>query len=206
MRIEEVDGDPVDGRLPPGRGRERHGARAPWRRPARQRPSSVVAARIATASARCGWRARSAAAARCAAGFGWRRPGSAGRARWRATTMARPASIACADLQRAQRQQHVIAEAAGADHRGDDHHVERQHDDLVDADHQRRPRRRDEHAPQLLPRACSRPSSPKSLDFRRHARQRRAWSRAPSAGWRRWPVASIAETGLLPNRSSIGMR
>ena len=44
-------------------------------------------------------------------------------------------------------QQHVVAEPARADHGGDDDHVERQHDHLVDADHQRRPRGWNEHAP-----------------------------------------------------------
>ena len=47
-----------------------------------------------------------------------------------------------ADGEAAQRGEHVAAEAAGADHRGDDDHVERQHDHLVDADHQAGARRR----------------------------------------------------------------
>ena len=52
---------------------------------------------------------------------------------------------ACADVEPPERGQHVVAEPARADHRGDDHHVEREHDDLVDADHQLRPRRGKHH-------------------------------------------------------------
>ena len=65
--------------------------------------------------------------------------------------MARPASIPRADVEPPKRGQDVIAEAAGADHRGDDHHVEREHDDLVDADDQLRPRRGEHDLEQHLP-------------------------------------------------------
>jgi len=65
--------------------------------------------------------------------------------------MASPGLEARADVQPPQRRQHVEAQAAGADHRGDDHHVERQHDHLVDADHQAVARGRHQHTPCGLP-------------------------------------------------------
>ena len=80
-----------------------------------------------------------------------------------------------ADVEPAQRGEHVEAEAAGADHRGDDHHVERQHDHLVDADHQPRAGRTGTmHLPdQLARRAADHPAEVD--DLVRHAAQRQRW-------------------------------
>ena len=61
-----------------------------------------------------------------------------------------------AHLERTQGKQHVIAKPARPDHRGDDDHVGRQHDHLVDADHQGRLGRRHQYPPQLLPRRAAR--------------------------------------------------
>jgi hypothetical protein len=55
-----------------------------------------------------------------------------------------------ADVEPAQGRQHVVAEPAGTDHGRDDHHVEREHDHLVDAHHQRRPGGRELHPPEQL--------------------------------------------------------
>jgi hypothetical protein len=55
------------------------------------------------------------------------------------------------DLEGAQSQQDIESQSRCADHRGDDQHVHRRVDVLVDAEHQRRLRRWDEDAPQLLP-------------------------------------------------------
>ena len=44
------------------------------------------------------------------------------------------------DVEPPQRGEDVIAKPASADHRGDDHHVEREHDDLIDAHEKLRPR------------------------------------------------------------------
>ena len=64
-----------------------------------------------------------------------------------------------ADRQATQRGQNVEPQATGADHGGDNHHVERQHDDLVDADHQAGPGRGNLHPPQQLPgRAAGHPA------------------------------------------------
>ena len=63
---------------------------------------------------------------------------------------------AVADGQAPERGQHIVTKPPGADHRGDDHHVQRQHDDLIDADHQGRARRRDHHFPHELARRASR--------------------------------------------------
>ena len=56
-----------------------------------------------------------------------------------------------ADVEPPKRGQDVIAEAARTDHRGDDHHVEREHDDLIDADEKLRPRCGKHHLEQHLP-------------------------------------------------------
>ena len=74
------------------------------------------------------------------------------------------------DLQGPQRQQHVIAKAACPDHGRDDDHVQRQHDHLIDPDHQRGLGRRDQHAPQLLP-PCAARHVGEILDFLRHLAQ-----------------------------------
>jgi hypothetical protein len=58
------------------------------------------------------------------------------------------------DGQAPQGGEHVVAEAAGADHRGDDDHVERQHDHLVDPDHEAVAGRRQQHLPQHLARGA----------------------------------------------------
>ena len=65
--------------------------------------------------------------------------------------MASPASRPAADVEPPKRGQDVIAEAARTDHRGDDHHVEREHDDLIDADEKLRPRCGKHHLEQHLP-------------------------------------------------------
>ena len=70
---------------------------------------------------------------------------------------------ATADIQAAERRQHVVAEPAGPDHGGDDHHVEGQHDDLVHADHQRRHRGRHQDLSTRAARACSPTMCPASI-------------------------------------------
>ena len=86
--------------------------------------------------------------------------------------MASPASRPTTDVEPPKRGQDVIAEAACADHRGDDHHVEREHDDLIDADEQLRPRRGQHDLEQHLPArgACH---GAVLDDLARHGLQRR---------------------------------
>ena len=126
-----VDGDPVDDRLPPGRRRERHGGG----HLGKGRPQEAEQRRQDDRPGRQ-HQVEPARPRRSAAGFGG--GGLAHPVEHDGDDDDRQARFhRLADLQRAQRQQHVIAEAAGADHRGDDDHVEREHDHLVDPDHQR---------------------------------------------------------------------
>ena len=76
-----------------------------------------------------------------------------------------------AEVEAAQRLQHVEAKPARADHRGDDDHVQGQHDDLVDADHQRFLGRWHHHPPgHLTPGAADHPAE--VADLGRDAGQR----------------------------------
>ena len=61
-----------------------------------------------------------------------------------------------ADLERPERQQHVISQAPRPDHGGDDDHVQREHDDLVHAHHKHRPCGGDQHSPKPLTRRAAR--------------------------------------------------
>ena len=75
-----------------------------------------------------------------------------------------------AEIQPAQRVQHLKPQTACTDHRGDDDHIQRQHDDLIDAHQQRLTRRRDQHAPQALARGAANHGG-QIVGFGRHARQ-----------------------------------
>ena len=61
-----------------------------------------------------------------------------------------------ADLQLLKREQQLLTEARGADERGDDHHGQRLHDDLVEAEQQGLFRRRNFDLPQQLARRAAR--------------------------------------------------
>ena len=204
-RVEEIHGHPVDGRLPQRRGREGDRGGHLGEAPGRTGRAASSTARISDAPASdCGWRRQKPGGRRgrraLVVAAAWLSRSST----IASTTMASPASMACADLQRAQRQQHVVAEAAGADHRGDDHHVQRQHDDLVDADHQRRPRRRDAARATASAAPCSRPCRRTRSMSVRHARQRRAWSPAPSAASRRCRSRASPRPGCCRTAAASG--
>ena len=60
-----------------------------------------------------------------------------------------------AEIQPTQRVQHLKPQAPCPDHRRDDDHIQRQHDDLIDAHQQRLARRGNQHAPQPLARGAA---------------------------------------------------
>ena len=146
--VEEVDGDPVNARLPVGRGGEGEGIRQRVQHRESQTESRGDQEHGNGQNNVC-------VPGQKSLGFRRFRP-------FQGNGLAQPVEHngddddgearlhGLADLQGAERQQHVIAKATCPDHRRDDDHVEGQHDHLVHANQQGGLGRRQQHAPQLL--------------------------------------------------------
>ena len=110
-----------------------------------------------------------------------------------------------ADLQLLQREQQFLAEARGADERGDDRHGECLHHDLVEPQKQGPLGGRQLDLPQELGAACSPTSAPPRQCRCGTVRMPRMVQRA-MGGRAKISVASMAGTWPKPNRTTTGPR